>query len=72
MWMRWGSQVVKSFTRGTSLVVQWVGLHASKTRGISSIPGGELRPESHVVWSEKKKNVPPMTRVGNHPILLGP
>ena len=55
MWMRWGAQVVKSFTQGTTLAVQWLGLHASKARGTSSIPGGELRSESHVVQSEKKK-----------------
>ena len=55
MWMRWGAQVVKSFTQGTTLAVQWLGLHASKARGTSSIPGGDLRSESHVVQSEKKK-----------------
>ena len=55
MWMRWGSQVVKSFIQGTSLVAQWLGLHASKARGVSLIPGGELRSESHAVQSGKKK-----------------
>ena len=70
--MRWGSQVVKSFIQGTSLVAQWLGLHASKARGVSLIPGGELRSESHAVQSGKKKKVLPTTRVCDRPILLSP
>ena len=37
---------------GTSLVVQWLRLHASSARGVGSIPSGD--PTCHEIWSKRK------------------
>ena len=41
--------------RGTSLVVQWLGLHASTAGGTGSIPGRGTRIPCAVRCSPKKK-----------------
>ena len=39
---------------GTSLVVQWLGLHASNAGDMGSIPGWETK-MPHATWHAKKK-----------------
>ena len=39
---------------GTSLVVQWLGLHASNAGDMGSIPGWETK-IPHATWHAKKK-----------------
>ena len=41
---------------GTSLAVQWLGLHASTAGGVGSIPGWGLG--SHMLRGEAKKKKP--------------
>ena len=38
-----GRNSVKGSLQGTSLAVQWLGLHASNAGGSGSIPDGKLR-----------------------------
>ena len=57
----WGREE-SDMNLGTFLVVQWLGLCASPTEGVSLIPDQKTQ-ISHVVWSkdkqkQKKKNVP--------------
>ena len=40
--------------RGTSLVVQWLRLHASTAGGVSSVPGWETK-ILHAAWHSQKK-----------------
>ena len=38
-----GINSIKGSLQGTSLAVQWLGLHASNAGGSGSVPGGKLR-----------------------------
>ena len=49
----------------TSLVVQWLRLHAATAEGIGSIPGqGTKIPMCHVVWPKKEKEKSQVWREG--------
>ena len=47
--------LVESLGLGTSLAVQWLGIHSSTARGTGSIPGRGSDPTCHALQPKKKK-----------------
>ena len=58
--MIWAQFCLSNFKKGkgcgTSLVVQWLGLHPSTTRGMGSIPGWGTK-ILHAMQQKKKKKI---------------